>query len=240
MSRDALVWSESSMTRALRCCRAEGELDADLIARAVASRLGDRVQDRFGRERVLALERAGPALLRPLDSRTPYYCSGLPTQLLDGRDGRRARRVGIAVTRWCCSPGGKARSPASRRWAVRARSDRYGPFTESPHFFQNVGDRTTFHHGFAGAAGGRRGGRQRDLQAALQQRRRDDRRADVICHMAIPELTRWLELEGVKRVIITAVEPERYEGATLSSIAEVRRAATRSRRHRRARHATPG
>ena len=38
----------------------------------------------------------------------------------------------------------------------------------------------------------------------------------------VPDLTRWLELEGVKRIIITAEDTSRYRGVAVSGIAEVR------------------
>jgi len=38
----------------------------------------------------------------------------------------------------------------------------------------------------------------------------------------VPELTRWLALEGVKRVIVTTEDPSRYRGVSLDPIAEVR------------------
>ena len=34
--------------------------------------------------------------------------------------------------------------------------------------------------------------------------------------MSVPELTRWLELEGVRRIIVTTEEPERYRGVELA------------------------
>src|SRR5829696_2572274 len=38
----------------------------------------------------------------------------------------------------------------------------------------------------------------------------------------VPDLTRWLELEGVRRIIVTTEEPDRYKGVELASIAELR------------------
>jgi indolepyruvate ferredoxin oxidoreductase len=40
--------------------------------------------------------------------------------------------------------------------------------------------------------------------------------------LSVPDLTYWLELEGVRRVIVTAEEPQRYRGVKLARIAEVR------------------
>ena len=45
---------------------------------------------------------------------------------------------------------------------------------------------------------------------------------DVLGQLKVPELTRWLALEGVKRIIVTTDEPEKYRGVELDPIAEVR------------------
>src|SRR4029079_6185305 len=40
--------------------------------------------------------------------------------------------------------------------------------------------------------------------------------------LSVPDLTRWLELEGVRRVIVTAEDTSRYKGVELAGIAELR------------------
>ena len=40
--------------------------------------------------------------------------------------------------------------------------------------------------------------------------------------LSVPDLTRWLELEGVRRIIVTAEDTSRYKGVELASIAELR------------------
>ena len=40
--------------------------------------------------------------------------------------------------------------------------------------------------------------------------------------LSVPDLTRWLELEGVRRIIVTTEDPDRYKGVRLSPIAELR------------------
>ena len=38
----------------------------------------------------------------------------------------------------------------------------------------------------------------------------------------VPDLTRWLELEGVRRIIVTTEDLSRYKGVELADIAELR------------------
>jgi indolepyruvate ferredoxin oxidoreductase len=40
--------------------------------------------------------------------------------------------------------------------------------------------------------------------------------------LSVPDLTRWLELEGVRRIIVTAEDTSRYRGVELAEIAELR------------------
>ena len=40
--------------------------------------------------------------------------------------------------------------------------------------------------------------------------------------LSVPDLTRWLELEGVRRIIVTAEDTSRYRGVELAAIAELR------------------
>jgi indolepyruvate ferredoxin oxidoreductase len=96
------------------------------------------------------------------------------------------------------------------------------PFTEAEHFVQNLGDGTFHHSGslairFSVAAG-------TDVTYKLLY---NDTVAmtggqDVLGQLKVPELTRWLALEGVQKIIVTTEDPKRYKGVRLDPIAEVR------------------
>jgi indolepyruvate ferredoxin oxidoreductase len=45
---------------------------------------------------------------------------------------------------------------------------------------------------------------------------------DIEGQLSVPDLTRWLELEGVRRIIVTAEDTSRYKGVELAPIAELR------------------
>ncbi len=112
---------------------AELDLDADRIARALAARLATRVRIDSVEARVRRLdggERRPVALPMATSNgdaapkRTPFFCSGLPAQQLHPRPGRNARGGRHRLPHDDpAEPGGpRGTSPASPRWAARARS----------------------------------------------------------------------------------------------------------------------
>lgn len=122
-----------------------GELDADTIARVVARRLGRRhpIESVAARLRQLEAPAGGTAL--PV-ARTPYYCSGCPhnrsTVLPAGSIGGAG--IGCHGMALYLNPNHVA---VTQMGGEGAQWIGVAPFTDTPHFFQNLGDGTLFHSG---------------------------------------------------------------------------------------------
>jgi len=157
-------------------------------------------------------------------SRTPYFCSGCPHNSSTGNPDDALLGVGIGChTMVLLAPEGKGTvTGITQMGGEGAQFVGMQPFTEAEHFVQNLGDGTFHHSGslairFAVAAGANVTYKllYNDTVAMTGGQ-------DVLGQLKVPELTRWLALEGVKRVIVTTDEPRRYRRVKLDPIAEVR------------------
>jgi indolepyruvate ferredoxin oxidoreductase len=200
----------------------ESDLDADAIALAVASRLKlEGLQ-----ARVDAIEARRAALARgPLAlARTPFFCSGCPHNSSTGNPDDTLLGVGIGChTMVLLSPEGKGTvTGLTQMGGEGAQFAGMQPYTEARHFVQNLGDGTFHHSGslairFAVAAG-----TNVTYKLLYNDTVAMTGGQDILGQMRVPELTRWLALEGVSRVIVTTEDPSRYKGVRLDPIAEVR------------------
>jgi indolepyruvate ferredoxin oxidoreductase len=205
-----------------------GELDSELISRAVAARLGRRLQVSSVEHRIRYLDgqkdRLIPLTLLDAPARTPYYCSGCPhnrsTVVPEGSI------VGAGIG---CHSMGLWMDPArfgpiigiTQMGGEGAQWVGISPFTETKHLFQNVGDGTLFHSGqmainFAVAAGVNVTYKILYNSAVAMTGGQE-----AVGTLPVPALTRRLEVEGVKRTIVTTDEPDRYRRVQLASNAEV-------------------
>ncbi len=197
-----------------------GELDSDSIARAVAKRLARKMRIESVEARIHHLDelkrRPKPISLM----RTAYFCSGCPhnrsTVVPEGSiaaAGIGCHGMAMGMDRGII--GVTHMGGEGAQWVGIA------PFTETPHMFQNLGDGTLFHSGslainyaiasdvnitykiLYNSAVAMTGG-----QAAAGA-------------LSVPTLSRRLEADGVKRIIITTDDPAKYAGASLPGNADV-------------------
>jgi indolepyruvate ferredoxin oxidoreductase len=201
------------------------DLDADQIALAVAGRLEHRVSGDLLGPRVQQIAERRNALRRapvPL-ARTPFFCSGCPHNTSTANPDDTLLGVGIGChTMVLLAPEGKGTvTGITQMGGEGAQFVGMQAFTESDHFVQNIGDGTFHHSGslairFAAAAGANVTYKilYNDTVAMTGGQ-------DILGQLKIPELTRWLELEGVKEIAITSGEPHKWRGENLSAITKV-------------------
>ena len=208
-----------------RLLPAENELDADLVTTA----LGPRLLRRAGADSIVArlrklAETAARPMPLPMAARTPFFCSGCPHNSSTPAPDGTLVGAGIGChTMILLNPEGRGEiTGITQMGGEGAQWIGMAPFTTDEHFVQNLGD-GTFHHSGSLA-----------IRAAVAAKVNVTYKLfynDAVAmtggqaiegQIPIPDLTRWLEIEGVRRIIVTTEDPSRYRGVSLSRIAEVR------------------
>ncbi|WP_344937019.1 indolepyruvate ferredoxin oxidoreductase family protein [Sphaerisporangium flaviroseum] len=191
---------------------AGGELGPDLIARRLAPRLGVEPPPRASRETI------------PLMARTPYFCSGCPhnrsTKVPQGTlvgagigchtmvvfmDEAQAGEVG-GLTQM----GGEG-----AQWIGMA------PFLDRDHLVQNIGDGTFLHSGSLAVRAAVAAGSRITFKLLYNSAVAMTGGQRAVGGMPVPEITRLLAAEGVRKIIVTTEDPARYRGVRLAPGAEV-------------------
>ena len=195
-----------------------GELDPDKIAKALCSALNLEA-------RALPVPASQPAVMKQLGARPAAFCSGCPhnrsTLLLDGQ---------IAGGGIGCHTMAMRLMDPNRNIAFLTQMGGEGapwigmtPFVDHPHIFQNIGDGTLFHSGYLA------------IEACVAAKVNITYKILYNGHVAmtggqsavgalpIPDLTRKLEAEGVRKTIVLAEDVTKYPDLSLfASNAELR------------------
>ncbi len=204
---------------------AHGELDPDIIARAIAARLDRKVRIPSVEARIAYLEatkqRPAPVITLP---RTPYYCSGCPHNTSTVVPPGHIAAAGIgchSMALWMDPAIYGQTIGITQMGGEGAQWVGIAPFTETRHIFQNLGDGTLFHSGSLAINYAVASGVNITYKILYNSAVAMTGGQSATGQLPIPALVHRLEAEGVKRIIITTDDVEKYRGVALPPIAEV-------------------
>jgi indolepyruvate ferredoxin oxidoreductase len=209
----------------------DGELDADLIARGLADRLGG---PQFPAVQAWRARTTTPRTVTqlPLVARTPYFCSGCPHNsstkvpagsMVGGGIGCHALVLmmepdAVGEVTGLTQMGGEGAQWIGMEPFLRTRK----------HLLQNIGDGTFHHSGSLAVRAAIASGADITFKLLYNSAVAMTGGQDAVGAMAVPALTRALAAEGVRRIIVTTGEPRRYRQRSfrlrhgrLADIAEV-------------------
>ena len=197
-----------------------GELDADLIARTIARRVARKLRIPSVEARIQHLDelKRRPRSLNM--ARTAFFCSGCPhnrsTVIPEGHvaaAGIGCHGMAMGMNRGII--GVTHMGGEGAQWVG------VSPFTETPHLFQNIGDGTLFHSGKLAVSYAIASGVNMTYKILYNAAVAMTGGQDAAGAIPIPDLTKWLSAEGVKRIIITTDYPEKYKGVGVAEGVEV-------------------
>jgi indolepyruvate ferredoxin oxidoreductase len=200
-----------------------GELDANVLTPLLAGRLSRRLPAGALAPRPEGRSTASAVALLPMAptaQRTPYFCSGCPhnrsTVVPAGAvagGGIGCHTLAMVMDRQILNVtqmGGEG-----AQWVGAS------PFTGLSHTFQNIGDGTLFHSGSLAIRQAVAAKTNITYKILFNSAVAMTGGQQVDGGLAVPELTRMLAAEGVRRTLVVTENLERYRGLSLADGVEV-------------------
>jgi indolepyruvate ferredoxin oxidoreductase len=188
----------------------DGELNADRLRPLLARRLGSRLEPRRSvKETNDGPGRSQLTLLPVAPARTAAFCSGCPhnRSTVSGSGSPVGGGVGChAMVMWLDRGAVSYNQMGGEgaQWIGRA------PFTDVPHFVQNVGDGTFFHSGSLAVRAAVSAGATMTFKVLYNGVVAMTGGQDPAGQLDVPRLCQAMVAEGVTRIIVVSDDPSRY------------------------------
>ncbi|WP_026412457.1 indolepyruvate ferredoxin oxidoreductase family protein [Actinomadura oligospora] len=200
-----------------------GTVGSEDVVRALVARFGE---DRLPKAAVMLRKprKKGRLSLPVVAARTPYFCSGCPHNASTKASDDTLVGVGIGCHVMIALDGAGRGNQLGLTQMGGEGTQWIGlaPFTEDKHFVQNLGDGTFHHSGSLAIRAAVAAGVTMTYKLLYNDAVAMTGGQTAEGRLDIPTLTRWLALEGVRRVVITTDSPADYRGVALDPIAHVR------------------
>ncbi|PTU67383.1 indolepyruvate ferredoxin oxidoreductase family protein [Chromobacterium sp. Panama] len=192
---------------------AAGELTPAMIARAIAGRLALIFDSPIIHDRLKFYDDKEAQLVKPRESiaRVPHYCSGCPhntsTKVPEG--SRAVAGIGCHyMAHWIQADSTKTFTQMGGEgitWVGQA------PFTHTKHIFTNLGDGTYFHSGLLAIRAAVAAKVNITYKILYNDAVAMTGGQHVDGYLDVPMITRQLAAEGIKRIVITSDDPDKYQ-----------------------------
>ena len=197
-----------------------GELDSDLIARAIAKRLARRIRIDSVEARIQHLDELKRRPKAFTLARSAFFCSGCPHNRSTVVPEGSVAAAGIGCHGMAMGMD-RGIIGVTHMGAEGAQWVGVAPFTGTPHLFQNIGDGTFFHSGGLALNYAVASGVNITYKILYNGAVAMTGGQNAAGALPIPALSRRLEAEGVKKIIITSDDTAKYSGTSIASNAEV-------------------
>jgi indolepyruvate ferredoxin oxidoreductase len=155
--------------------------------------------------------------------RTPYFCSGCPHNISTRADDDQLVGLGIGchIMAALDDEGRGHKVGMTQMGGEGAQWIGMSPFTADRHYAQNLGDGTFFHSGSLAVRAAVAAGVTMTYKILYNDAVAMTGGQTPVGRVGVPELTHWLAMEGVKKVIITTPDPGELAHTNLHPIATV-------------------